>query len=94
MIVNVVFLQNSAPIVVEVDAHLLAAVDAIVTENWLATSGDPDTSQRIRVYLIALNQSNTIVMLWGKTNTNYIATDDCELSYKPILTEQQMFKGC
>ena len=37
MIVDVVFLQDSAPVVVEIDAHLFSTVDSIVPQYGLTT---------------------------------------------------------
>ena len=69
MIIDVVFLQHTAPIVVEIYPDLLSTVDAIMTQHRLTASGDPDTSKSIGVDLIALNQPKTIVMLRVETHT-------------------------
>lgn len=66
MIVNVVFLQDPAPIVVEVDAHLFATVYPVPPEDGLTGSGDPHTSQSIGVDLIPLNDATPIIMLETK----------------------------
>ena len=39
MIVDVILFQDSAPIVIEIDTHLLPTVDPIVPQYWLATCG-------------------------------------------------------
>ncbi len=44
VIVNVVFLQNSTTIVIEIDAHLFPTVNAVVSEDGLTTCGDPHSS--------------------------------------------------
>lgn len=69
VVVNVVLLQDATPIVVEVDAHLLAAVDPVAPEHWLTAGGDPHTSEGVGVNLVALNDAPTIVMLreWKRT---------------------------
>ncbi len=63
MVIDIVLLQDSAPVVVEINAHLLAAVDAVTPEYRLATCGDPDPSQGIRVDLVAFNDTTPIIML-------------------------------
>ena len=63
MVIDVIFLQHSAPIVIEVDANLLATVYAVTSEDGLTACGDPHTSQGIGVDLIPLNDATTIVML-------------------------------
>lgn len=63
MIVNVVLLQDSAPIVVEVDPYLLAAVNPVASEHWLTAGGDPHTSEGVGVDLVTLNDASTVVML-------------------------------
>ena len=37
VVVDVILLQDSAPVVIEIDAHLLPTVDAIVPQHRLAT---------------------------------------------------------
>ena len=63
MIVNVVLLQDSAPIVVEVDANLFAAVNPVTSEYWLTACGDPDPGKGIGVDLIPFNDASSVVML-------------------------------
>ena len=66
MVINVIFLQDSAPIVVEVDADLLPTVDAIASEYGLTASGDPHPSKGIGMDLVTLDDATPIIMLQRK----------------------------
>ena len=66
MVVDIILLQNSSPVVIEIDADLLATVDAITSESGLAAGRDPHASQRVGVDLIAFDDTATIVMLRSK----------------------------
>ena len=63
MVVDVVLLQDSAPVVVEVDADLLAAVYPVAAEDGLAARGDPHSRQCVGVDLVALDDATPIVVL-------------------------------
>ncbi len=65
VVVDVVLLQDAASIVVEVDAHLLASVDAIVSEDRLTAGGDPHSSQSVGMDLVSLDQPSATVVLDG-----------------------------
>jgi len=39
VVVDVILFQDPAPIVIEIDTHLLPTVDPIVPQYWLATCG-------------------------------------------------------
>ena len=66
MVVNVILLQNAASIVVEVNAHLLPAVNTVASERGLTAGSDPDARQCIRMDLIAFNNATPIIMLQKK----------------------------
>lgn len=57
MIVNIVVFELSMAIVVEVNADLFTRMNTISTQNGRATGRYPNTSQRISVHLILLDQS-------------------------------------
>ena len=40
MVVDVVLFQDSTSIVIEVDSHLLSAVDTIMSQDWLTACND------------------------------------------------------
>ena len=63
MVVDVILLQDSTPVVIEINTDLFSAVNSIVSQYWIATCGDPHSSQGVGVNLIAFNQTSTIVML-------------------------------
>lgn len=63
MVVNVVLLQNPAPVVIEIDADLLATVYAIPSQCWLTARCDPHACQRIGVDLVTLDDAKPVVML-------------------------------
>lgn len=63
MIVDVILLQDSSSIVIEVDAYLLATVDPVSPQDGLTASSDPHTSQGIRVDLVTLDDATPIIML-------------------------------
>ena len=68
MVVDVILLQDTSPIVIEVDANLLATVNAVPSECGLTACRDPHTSQCIRVDLIAFNNATPIIMLeWNES---------------------------
>ncbi len=74
MVVDIVLLQDSAPIVIKVDSHLLAAMYPVPPEDGLAAGGDPHPRQSIRVDLVPLNDATPIVMLKGVSkNQSYNA---------------------
>ncbi len=66
MVVDIILLQNSTAIVIEVDANLLATVYAISSESWLTAGGDPHACQCVGVNLITFNDATPIVMLTGR----------------------------
>lgn len=73
MIVDVVLFQDSAPIVVEVYANLLPAVDPVTPENGLTPCCDPHTRQGIGMDLVTLYDATPIVVLWGKAKRGQVS---------------------
>lgn len=66
VIVDIVLLQDPAPVVVEVDANLLAAVNPVASEDGLTSGGDPHSGQRVGVDLVALDDATPIIVLQGE----------------------------
>ena len=65
MVVDVILLQNSTSIVIEINSHLFSTVNSIVSEDRVTASGDPHSSQSIRVNLVTFYKASTVVMLKG-----------------------------
>ena len=63
MVVDVVLLQHSTSVVVEINTDLFSTVNPVVSQYRVATCGDPHSSQGIGVNLIGLYQTSAIVML-------------------------------
>ena len=63
MVVDVILLEHSSPIVIEINADLFPAVNSVVSQHWVATCGDPHSGQRVGVNLIPLDETSAIVML-------------------------------
>lgn len=57
MIENVVVLELSVAVVVEVNANLLSGMDTVASQNGGAAGCDPDTSQSVGIDFILFNQS-------------------------------------
>ena len=72
MVVDVILLQHSSPVVIEINTDLFSAVNSVVSQYWVATCGDPHSGQGIGVNFIALYQTSAIVMLCVHENVNKI----------------------
>ena len=68
VVVDVILLQHSSPVVVEINTDLFPAVNSVVSQHWVATCGDPHSSQRIGVNLISLDKTSSIVVLHVNKN--------------------------
>ena len=68
MVVDVILFQHSSPIVVEIDTDLFPTVNSVVSQHWIATCGDPHSSQRVGVNLVSLDKTSTIVVLHVNKN--------------------------
>lgn len=64
MVIDVILFQDSTTIVIEIDSHLLATVDAVTSQDGLTASGDPHPRQGIRVDLVTLDNATPIIMLF------------------------------
>ena len=65
MVIDVIFLQDTAAIVVEVDADLFSTVNTVSSQSGLTAGRDPHTCQRIRVDLVTFDNTTPIIMLYG-----------------------------
>ena len=68
VVADVVFLQHSTPVVVEINTDLFSAVNPVASQYRVATCGDPHSSQGIGVNLIGLYQTSAVVMLEEEEN--------------------------
>ena len=65
MVVDVILLQDSAPVVIEIDAHLLPTVDAIMPQHRLATCTD---GEKVAVKRDALGNKRQTSLSMGGTS--------------------------
>jgi hypothetical protein len=70
VIVDIVLLQHSSPVVVEINTDLFTAVYSVVSQYRVATCGDPNSGQCVGVNLISLDKTSAIVVLCVNENMN------------------------